>query len=101
MKRIGLKIRKEFLWLPILSIFLYSGQIVYSLTENEFYQFLKKKRELISSGQITMKVYHIKWKNEDEYKKFAEELKVFTKTSPEKFKEWFSKKVETLPVQPN
>ena len=71
---------------------------VYPLSQDEFFQILKKKRELLSSGKIEMKIYELKWKNEAEYKKFSEELQKYIYSQPSEFKKWFTKKEKSLPA---
>lgn len=77
--------------------FLITVNLVYSFTEEDFFQILKKKREFLSSGVIYMKIYELKWDKEEEYKKFSKELKNKIYLEPLDFKKWFAEKKETLP----
>jgi hypothetical protein len=71
---------------------------VYPLSQDEFFQVLKKKRELLSSGKIEMKIYELKWANEGEYKIFSEELQKYIYSQPLEFKKWFIEKEKSLPI---
>ena len=74
---------------------------VYPLSQDEFFQILKKKRELVSSGKIELRIYELQWKNEGEYKKFSEELQKYIYSQPSEFKKWFREKEESLPTISN
>jgi len=84
----------------IIMSFLCFITFVYPLSQDEFFQILKKKRELLSSGKIEMKIYELKWKNEAEYKKFSEKLQKYIYSQPSEFKKWFIEKEKSLPITP-
>jgi hypothetical protein len=54
----------------------------------EFCNFLRTKTKIVNSGHISIEEYRYKWKNLDDYQKFAEELKKHTTTPVDKFKKW-------------
>ena len=61
---------------------------VWAKTENNFIQLLRSKHKLVTSGKISLTFLIYEWNNQQDYQKFAKEIRKKTLISPNKFKKW-------------